>query len=140
MTFGQFFQQNLLLFLMLAVVIGAVITLEIRDRGKAGKKISNTQAAMLVNNGGVLVDLRSAIEYKTAHISGAINLPVEGLAEALEQKLKSDKSKTVILYDTDGFSTGKQAKLLAAAGYTNIQILDAGFGGWVDENLPVIQK
>lgn len=140
MTFGQFFQQNLLLFFMLAGVIGAIISLEIRDRGKTGKKIDNAQAAISVNNGSVLIDLRSATDYKNAHISGAVNLPVEGLVEALDRKLKGKKNKTVILYDNDGLATGKQAKQLAAAGYTDIQILSAGFGGWIDENLPVVQK
>ena len=38
MTFGQFFQDNLFLFLMLFAVVGGIIYFEIQGRNAAGQK------------------------------------------------------------------------------------------------------
>ena len=58
MTFGQFFQDNLFLFLMLFAVVGGIIYFELQGRNAAGQKVSNARAATLVNDRGTLIDLR----------------------------------------------------------------------------------
>ena len=50
--------------------------------------------AVLVNNGAVILDVRSAMEFASGHIKNAINIPVENLSSNLS-KLPS-KNKTII--------------------------------------------
>ena len=67
MTFGQFFQDNLFLFLMLFAVVGGIIYFEIQGCNAAGQKVNNATLTDLANNRkGTILDLRPAQDYPTA--------------------------------------------------------------------------
>ncbi|MDO4643054.1 MAG: rhodanese-like domain-containing protein [Cardiobacteriaceae bacterium] len=139
MSFSQFFQENLFFFLLLFAVLGGIVFMEIKTRNAAGKKVNNAQAAMLANNNGTLVDIRSAADYKQAHIAGAKNIPTPEIGEHLG-KIKKAKDCPVVLYDNDGFSTAAAAKVLQSHGFEQIYVLDGGINAWLSENLPVVSK
>lgn len=68
--------------------------------------------------GAVLVDVRTASEYKAGHIPGSINVPLDqilGITQYVE-----DKSTPLFLYCRSGNRSGKAAGYVRSLGYTSI--------------------
>ncbi len=139
MTFGQFFQDNLFLFLMLFAVVGGIIYFELQGRNAAGQKVSNARAATLVNDRGTLIDLRPAQDYRHGHIAGAKNYPLAELHDHVG-KIRAAKDSPLVIYDSDGLNTAAAAKTLRDGGFEAIYALEGGINGWLAENLPVVSK
>jgi hypothetical protein len=73
-----------------------VLAFEMRSRGALSAAIGPNEAVRLMNEGAVLVDLRSANQYKDGHITGAKNLPGDQVA-ADPKAVEKLASKTVVL-------------------------------------------
>jgi phage shock protein E len=80
--------------------------------------------AQLVNEGAVIVDVRSKGEFDGGHIRNSINIPVNELGGNLN-KLK-DKNKPVIVCCASGMRSAAAKKMLQANGYTAVY----NGGGW----------
>lgn len=120
------------LLLMTLVVIGY----EIRERLAMAGAVAPNEAIRLVNSGAVLVDLRSANQFKDGHIAGARNLPGDQIA-ADPKALEKLAAKTVVLYCGDGATTAAAQRTLERAGAKNVFSLRGGLAAWTQENLPV---
>ena len=83
-----------------------------------------TDYAKLVNEGAVIVDVRSKNEYSAGHIKGSVNIPVEILKDNLS-RLK-DKNKTVITCCASGMRSASAKSILRSNGYSNVH----NGGGW----------
>ena len=83
--------------------------------------ISGTQARQLVNDGARLVDVRSPGEFSSGHINGAMNIPIDRLAERPGQ-LKN-KAKPVVVYCASGARSARAKSLLEREGYTSVNNL-----------------
>lgn len=140
MTFGQFFQDNLFLFLMLFAVVGGIIYFEIQGRNAAGQKVNNATLTDLANNHkGTILDLRPAQDYRHGHIAGAKNFPLAELHDHIG-KIRAAKDRPLVIYDSDGLNTAAAAKTLRDGGFEAIYALEGGINGWLAENLPVVSK
>jgi rhodanese-related sulfurtransferase len=89
----------------------------------------------------VFLDARTLQEYETAHISGAINLPVRDLlvGEIDPGKILPDREAVLITYCDGGeceFGLDV-AKELSEHGYHNIFVLGEGYPGWESAGYPV---
>lgn len=135
MTFQIFFQENIILFIALFVVVGGIIVLEWRERQTLGKTLTSYEASRLINEQATLIDLRSFDEYKKGHIAGAKNYP---LSDFRNQFSRIKKDKPVILYCKNGLSSKNAAQILHENGYTEIYNLGGGYEAWVGEKLPVV--
>jgi phage shock protein E len=101
--------------LIVAVVIALVLAfLLVRPSGK--NRVDGAEARRLVEQGAVLLDVRTAAEFGGGHIQGAINIPVQELDARLADV--GDKDKTVIVYCRSGARSARAAATLEAAGYT----------------------
>lgn len=134
MSFGTFFSENLFTFLFLFAVIGALIKIELKNAGDKTPTISPLKIAQLTNAGALLWDIRSESAFKAGHIGTAENRPADSIDPA---HLKIPKEQAIVLYDENGFNVQATADKLKNAGYTAVQVLDGGFNGWLQENLPV---
>lgn len=135
MSFSQFAQENLFLFILLAAVIAAIIVYELRNKSASGKSLSPLQAAQHANHGATLVDTRPAAEFKKGHIAGAKNIPAEQFGE----KMKLKKDQAIILVCKNGISVRNQAKWLHQNGYSDVSVLSGGMEAWLQENLPTVK-
>jgi rhodanese-related sulfurtransferase len=79
--------------------------------------------ASLVQNGAIIVDVRSAGEYASGHIRGSVNIPLDRLQNNLS---KLNKQKTIITCCASGMRSASAKSILQAAGYTNVY----NGGGW----------
>ena len=73
----------------------------------------------MINNGALLVDVRSEEEFVSGHLEGAINIEWDRI-DALARAIGSDKQRQVVFYCRSGNRAGKSITQLRSLGYTNI--------------------
>ena len=120
--------------LMALVVAGY----ELRQRAHAAAAVSPTDAVRLMNDGAVLVDVRSTNQFKDAHIGGARNVPGDQIA-AGAPSLDKFKDKTVIVCCDSGVTSGAAARKLTELGFKQVFNLRGGLGAWRQDNLPTVK-
>ena len=84
----------------------------------------------------VLIDVRDDASAKAAHIKGAISIPGDQLA-SFKEKFPSIKGAPVILYGDDTTAALEYFPLVRGWGYMNTTVLNGGFSGWQNAQLPV---
>jgi len=120
-----------------AVLSGAaVIFYEVRERVQGFAALSAMQAVRLMNQGALVIDLRSKDSYDAGHIGDARNIPAAEL-EAQSETLKKWRDKTVITYCDGGVSGAAAARTLTKLGFTHVFNLGGGLNSWVKDNLPL---
>ena len=87
---------------------------------------SKTDFSQLVQNGAIIVDVRTKAEFESGHIAGAINIPVDQLAKNLN-KLR-DKSKPIITCCASGMRSAAAKQFLISGGYAEVY----NGGGWTN--------
>ncbi|MFM7709849.1 MAG: rhodanese-like domain-containing protein [Ferruginibacter sp.] len=79
--------------------------------------------ARLVQNGAVIVDVRTPEEYASEHIRGSVNIPLDRLEKNLT---KLSKQKPIINCCASGMRSASAKSTLQAAGFTDVY----NGGGW----------
>ncbi len=77
--------------------------------------ISPLRARELVAGGARLVDVRSPEEFADGHVAGAVNIPVDEIAQRLTKLEPRDRA--IVVYCRSGFRSSRARKLLEAAGF-----------------------
>ncbi|MCY2688254.1 rhodanese-like domain-containing protein [Salinimicrobium sp. TH3] len=83
-----------------------------------------TDYAQLLQQGAVIVDVRTKGEYNGGHIKGSKNIPLNSLGQNL--KKVGNKSKPVITCCASGMRSASAKTTLEMAGYTEVH----NGGGW----------
>lgn len=94
------------------------LTLAACDSGLTNKKDQIT-ALNAIDNGALLVDVRTAMEVSTGSFDNAINIPHERIVAGLE-KLGVDKTQTIVVYCRSGNRSEQAKTALEAAGYPTV--------------------
>jgi rhodanese-related sulfurtransferase len=108
--------------LKLAVLVLAVLVLGYLYVVRQGDTTGG-EARKLVESGARLVDVRTPEEFAAGHLAGAVNIPVQELAERLGELEPRDQP--VVLYCRSGNRSGHAARLLKNAGYARVHDLGA---------------
>ena len=114
----------------------AVVVFELRARVHAFAALSAMQAVRLMNQGALVIDLRSKERYDAGHIVDARNVPVAEL-ESQADALKKWRDKSVITYCDSGTNGAGAARSLMKLGFTKVFNLQGGLNAWVKDNLPL---
>ena len=104
------------------------------------KEVSVEEAAALLEAAGghVYVDVRSVPEFQEGHPDGALNVPVMhrqalGLAPNADflsvMEARFPKEARLLLGCLSGQRSAAAARILDAAGYTDVSNVEGGFGG-----------
>ncbi|MDQ6962809.1 MAG: rhodanese-like domain-containing protein [Mariprofundaceae bacterium] len=80
------------------------------------------------------LDVRSIEEYNQGHIAGAIHIPIQQLAQRLNEL---PKDKRLYVHCEAGVRSAKAAALLIDSGIRNIENMPAGMAGWRDAAYPI---
>jgi rhodanese-related sulfurtransferase len=121
-----------------AVLALAVLAYEASRARSGGQSVSPMDAVRLMNQGAVLVDVRSQAEFDSGHILDAKHVPQDQLASSSET-LKKYKDKVVIACCESGMRSGAAARVLQAQGFTKVVNLKGGLQAWRAENLPLVK-
>lgn len=79
----------------------------------------------------ILLDVRTAQEYASGHIPGAVNLPNETITPEAIQQLP-DKEQLILVYCRSGNRSKQASEKLVNLGYTNI-VEFGGINDWSGE-------
>ncbi len=134
--FGEFVEEQFLLFVALVVVVLMLIYSYVGDKLAGFKTISADEAIRLYNDDAFVLDVRSSGEYKDGFIGEATNVAVGDLATNLN-KLPNDKSKPILVYCLSGGRSARAAGTLVKNGYTEVNNLRGGITAWKAANLPL---
>jgi len=136
----DFFNHHLYLFAGLGGALALFLANEVYGLLTAGVRLAPLQAVRLINDReAIVVDLRTAADYKKSHLLNALNLPVAKLAERAGE-LGKDKARPVLLYCALGGVANEAAAKLRKLGYSEVYPLRGGINGWLGSNLPVTAK
>lgn len=89
------------------------------------KTIATNEAIELIDNGAIVIDVRSLDEYNTGHIRGAINIPLDMI-----NTISYGKDESLIIYCASGKRSLEAVNTLSDMGYTNLYNLDGGMLNW----------
>jgi phage shock protein E len=85
---------------------------------KNSRQISPKVAQQYLQNGALLIDVRSIREFNSGHLPRAINLPLDEIETTLPRRVK-DKDKVLLLHCQGGARSGAAQSRLKALGYAN---------------------
>jgi len=122
-----------------ALLALAVAAYEFSRARSGGQAVGPTEAVQLMNQGAVLVDVRSQAEFDSGHILDARHVPQDEVAKAAET-LKRFKEKVVVVCCESGMRSGAAARVLKAQGFTKVVNLRGGLQAWRTENLPLVKE
>jgi phage shock protein E len=71
-----------------------------------------------IKQGATVVDVRTPAEYKAGHYKGSTNIPLQDLPGRLAEM--GDKNRSIVVYCASGSRSAKAAKILTAAGFTDV--------------------
>ena len=138
---SEFVLNNLLLFAALVVVMVMLIKAELDHQANKGSFLSPSMATRLMNNHDdvLIIDIRTAADFKKGHIKGAKNMPLSDFAKGVDG-LSDDKDKPVLIYCNSGNTVTRAIKLLKNAGFEKVNNLDGGIAAWKEANMPLAKK
>ena len=138
---SEFVLNNLLLFAALVVVMVMLIKAELEHQANKGSFLSPSKATRLMNNNSdtLILDIRTAADFKKGHIKGAKNIPLSDFAGSVD-KLAVDKDKPVLIYCNSGNTVTRAIKLLKKAGFVQVNNLEGGIAAWKEANMPLSKK
>lgn len=87
--------------------------------------IDTNRALELIDDGAIVIDVRTNEEYNGGHIKGAINIPVDEI-----ENITYEKDDTLIIYCASGIRSEKAINKLVDMGYTSLYNLDGGLLNW----------
>ena len=118
------------------VLLLAVVAYELRQRAHSAASVSPTEAVRMMNDGAVLVDVRSVNQFKDGHIAGARNVPGDQVADGAKA-LEKFRDKTIVTCCESGVTSGAAARKLTELGFKQVFNLRGGLAAWRQDNLPV---
>jgi rhodanese-related sulfurtransferase len=83
--------------------------------------------SLMAKSQPLLVDVREPAEYRSGHIPGATNIPLQTLARNLN-KIPTDRP--VVLYCSTGYRSAMGVMTLHLLNYDNVQGFPPSFAGW----------
>ena len=112
------------------VIIAIFLLLFVADRGtdmEINRRITASEALAKMQQQAIILDVRTAREFATGRIPGAILLPDYTIRERAHLVLP-DKNALILVYCRSGVRSNEALHELLALGYTNV----FDFGGIID--------
>ena len=122
-----------------AVALASLVYELSRARTAGGQSVGPAEAVRLLNQGAVMLDVRTREQFDTGHVIDARNVPaadVDGAAESLKRL----REKVVIACCENGLASAGVARALRALGFTQVATLRGGLQNWKAENLPLVKS
>ena len=131
--------KNLILSISVLLTLFSSMSVFANDEGFPGRpeypEVALYQKADLLRdfNKVVIVDARSALEFKTIHVKGSVNIPVSSKKfPAMVKALRKTTTKPIVFYCNGRtcYKSYKATKKALEAGLKNVFAYDAGIFEW----------
>jgi rhodanese-related sulfurtransferase len=122
-----------------AALAAAALIYELSRARNAGDAVGPLDAVRLLNQGALLLDVRSKAEFDSGHVIDARHVAQEDIAASAET-LKKYREKVVIACCESGMRSSAAARALKAQGFTKVVNLRGGLAAWRGENLPLVKS
>ena len=133
----DFFTSNPMLSVAWIVIAGMLVNMTIKSKFSKVKSIETQEAVLLINKqDAVIVDVRSAEDFKNGHILNAKNIPMAQIDKGSFASIENKKNTPIILVCESGARSSSAAAKLVKAEFETVYNLAAGMGGWRSANLP----
>lgn len=99
------------------------------------REVDTAQAAQLVQNGSVTLDVREPEEFEQGALVGATHIPRGQLESHIENRIPN-RDVPIVAYCAAGTRSAFVAKTLKDLGYTDVVSMDGGFTKWKSEGRP----
>lgn len=86
-------------------------------------KVDPASAKQLVQQGALLLDVRTPQEFQAGHLEGARNVPVGELSQRLDEL--GERETPVVVYCRSGARSSRAKKVLEASGFQRVSDLGA---------------
>lgn len=136
----EFIANHPFLWSAVAAVIAALIANEIWRSLRGDRPLPPSEAVRLINSrDAVVVDVRSAGDFKKGHLLNAINIPLAGITERANE-ISKNKECTILCYCAMGSTSQQACQRLQKLGYSHVHSLKGGINGWQAAGLPITRK
>jgi rhodanese-related sulfurtransferase len=127
----------LLLMILIIGMAGCSSGNQSSDSENTYQKISSEEAKKMMDEESnlIILDVRTAEEFETGHIQGAVNISNTEITATAEKAIP-DKSATILVYCRSGNRSALASKELSELGYSHIYDL----GGLVDWKYEIITE
>lgn len=133
---GEFIVNHWILVSAFLVLAWLVFSDSINRKLSGMQPLDAAQAVAVVNqNKGKFVDVRSKDEFDEEHIADSVNLPLSSLADEAGQ-LKN-KSQPLVIVCASGQRARSAAKQLRKQGFEQVYVLTGGLHAWKEAKLPL---
>ncbi len=82
-----------------------------------------------------LIDIRTPAEYRSGHIPGAINIPLQDFQRRFAE-LDAFRDREMVLYCETAARASYGGRWLKAQGFDELRVLDGHMGAWRGAGLP----
>ena len=128
------------------VLVGATVLLALAALGyewsrmrAGGQSVGPTDAVRLMNQGALVLDVRSRDQYDAGHVIDARNVPSADLMQSVET-LKKYRDKPLLTCCETGMTANAAARTLREQGFAKVASLRGGLQAWRAENLPLVRS
>lgn len=133
----QFIGNHVLLVAALVVIILALIGLEVSRRFRGFRELTPGALVQMINRGSpLLIDLSSIADFEKGHIAGSKHVAPSQF-DPENKDLAKAKDLQVVTVCRNGIESGRAAKRLVKAGFTNVATLAGGIRAWQQADLPL---
>ena len=119
-------KKLLLIFITALLLVGCAVPAE-QESSYRQITMDEAVAMMEEEEGYIILDVRTAVEFDEKHIPGAINIPNEAIGTDAIPELP-DKDQLILVYCRSGNRSKQASEKLVKLGYTNV----VEFGGIID--------
>lgn len=100
--------------------------------------VTTARALIDSNPDTLIVDVRTPAEFETAHIAGAVNLPLDQVDDHLG-RIVADAGGRMLLICQSGNRASQACTKLVSAGITGATVMTGGIGAWIAAGAPVVR-
>ena len=105
--------------------LGIILLLTACTNSSKFETITTNKAIELIDNGAIVIDVRTNMEFDSGHIPNAVNIPLDDI-----NNIAYSKDSTIIVYCQSGMRSLEAVKTLSDLGYTSLYNLDGGLLNW----------
>ena len=133
----EFTSGNMVLVALLMISFFVLIFSELRRKASGMVAVDPTAAVALINNDGIVIDLRSNEAFARGHIVNAKNFPYDEL-DTHTEKIEKFKNKPLVAVCDAGTTSTRAVAALRNSGFVSAYGLKGGMNAWTQAGMPVV--